>query len=138
MLDEIFGDESPATTARVASAATPSPSTAGQAATPHASPSPAVQRKHHRTVMARELVQSDRVALAVEANRFIGTMVSLRVSPMFASSMNGETELTPVEQATYDSALDYLKRQFFAGARDPEAIQVRVESEATIEFLKGT
>jgi hypothetical protein len=71
-----------------------------------------------KKVVEFEVVESDRIDLIAQANRFIDSMRSTACGAM-----------TEVELDTYNSALAFLNRQFSDGFKDSETIETRVELE---------
>jgi len=92
----------------------------------------------HKSVREYEVLASDRVSLAAAANNLVSTLVLRQISPLLYGSgvTTGELELTAPERATYDAALDYLRRQFSSGFRESESVQVRAESDVSNKFKR--
>jgi len=92
--------------------------------------------KRAKTGFTRDLhvSESDRIRLSQQANEFVSQMVSLRV---FESSI-GARELSENEQATCDSALSLLRRQFEIGPRDITVTENRTSKESEFEFTHPT
>lgn len=83
-----------------------------------------------------EVVESDRVSLAVQANSLVTTMVAKQIAPIYAGGGTMVTEpatLLPTESKAYNSALGYLCRQFDIGHKDPEVFETRMEIEVSSE-----
>lgn len=62
------------------------------------------------------IVQSDRVPMLTAANHFVNLMLAKQIC-------DNPVDLSDKETATYNSALDYLQRQFEIGHMDNETIQ---------------
>jgi hypothetical protein len=81
-----------------------------------------------KTVQAWELDRQDRIELVHQAIEFAGVM-NYRHIANAQSSLPKEVEYSQVEQATYESALKLMKREFDKGARKTESHLVRSETE---------
>lgn len=96
-------------------------------------PSP-ITKCQSKSVHEHEVIHTDRVALAVEANRLVSSIVDKQTTPLaFQGVSVGEIDLTDQERETYDSALAYLKRQFEKGCIDTETVVRLVESDSLVE-----
>jgi hypothetical protein len=90
----------------------------------------AATKEQSRTVNEHEVIHSDRVPLAVQANLLVYSMVE-KQTPQ--GSVATEIELSSQEQSAYDSALRFLERQFEKGSLDTESVPIRVETDDLIE-----
>jgi hypothetical protein len=85
-----------------------------------------------------EIIPTDRMRLMDAANMFVTTMTWKQVTPLVASSVPGQSiELTSGEQRAYDSALDYLARQFEVGFREVEKYEKSNQYKAHKKFSEG-
>ena len=94
-----------------------------------------VKRTDTKDTKESALIESDRVGLIEQANKFVELMVLKEVMPVMASSVAASVEYTEREQKTYDAALSYLERQFTTGHADPETYTSRSESERSVEHF---
>lgn len=83
------------------------------------------------TKSAREnaVFASDRVQLIDAANQLVGHIINKQTLPKLHGNFFGDIELQDCEAKAYESALNFLSRQFETGFKEPEAIPSRVEWE---------
>ena len=98
-----------------------------------------VERVTKKTVAKRvrefEVVESDRIPLVEAANVFVGHIVTKQVMPVLASGPIAiEIPMSDQETKTYNSALQFLQRQFEQGYSTTEPVEKLIESEQTEEF----
>lgn len=94
-----------------------------------------VEKHQHKQSVEHEFVKSDRVELVEQANKFVSHMIDKQVLPiMLHGSLVHVPELTPEEDATYRSALGYLRRQFDVGHSDSQTVKKSVEEEVQVEL----
>ncbi|MCF7960774.1 MAG: hypothetical protein K9M08_08520 [Pirellula sp.] len=98
-----------------------------------------VERVTKKTVAKRvrefEVVVSDRVSLVEAANVFVGHIVTKQVMPVLASGpIATEIPMSDQETKTYNSALQFLQRQFEQGYSTTEPVEKLIETEQTEEF----
>lgn len=69
------------------------------------------------------------------ANAFVGHIVSKQIAPVYGAAMSGcEIPMSENEVKTFDSALQFLKRQFDAGHSTTEPHEKRLETEDVQEI----
>ena len=97
-----------------------------------------LQQSVKKTITKRvrevEVVVSDRMRLVEAASEFCRCVMNKEVMPMCNSSMLGLVELSDPEKKAYESALDFLRRQFESGYSETEPHDKRIETEETTEF----
>lgn len=82
-----------------------------------------------------DVVVSDRVRLVDAANEFIGHIIRKQMLPALSPEFaRVDIPLSENEQKTFDSALNFLQRQFENGYSSTEPHEKRVEIEETLEF----
>ena len=91
-----------------------------------------LKRERERKTRENEIIESDRISLCEQANRFIESIVAKQTLPKL-SGVTFDDELTGEETKTYNAALDYLGRQFSAGYKESETIAKRTETETELE-----
>lgn len=69
-----------------------------------------------------QVIPSDRIPLIFAANSFIYGIIHKETSAI-------PQEISPEEASTYNSALDFLSRQFKIGYREPEINQISLSVE---------
>lgn len=79
------------------------------------------------------IVYSDRDMLVSAANELVSCLSIKQIAPMLNSGVCSQIDLSDKEQRAYESALEYLSRQFEMGHKDPETIVTKKESERTEE-----
>lgn len=96
-----------------------------------------VTRISQKRSRENEVFKSDRIDLVDAANELVEHFVAKQVLPTIGSGgIKQEIELTPGEQAAYDAALDFLRRQFEQGYSSPEPFERRVETEDSTDFAQ--
>ncbi len=98
-----------------------------------------VERVTKKTVAKRvrefEVVESDRIPLVEAANSFVSRIVTKQVMPVLASgAIAVEIPMSDQETKTYNSALQFLLRQFDQGYSIIEPVEKLLETEQTEEF----
>jgi hypothetical protein len=92
-------------------------------------------RDSHKRVREVEIIAPDRLRLMEEANRFIGHMIEKQVMPLLGiGSVTHQLDLSSEETKAYNSALDFMRRQFELGDRATEVVDKRIETESTMEL----
>jgi hypothetical protein len=92
------------------------------------------QREVSKTNREYDVVVSDRIGMMQSANDLIHHMVDKQVLPMLGGAGLLALELSEAETKAYESALDFLRRQFEVGFRDTEPHEKRVDVEKETEF----
>jgi hypothetical protein len=79
-----------------------------------------------------EVIQSDRILLIDAANQLVCSL-SAKQNSVSDSGVVVEIPLTEKELSAYNSALDFLTRQFHQGYSHSEPMEKKVETEETYD-----
>lgn len=96
-------------------------------------PSIRTEKRSNKRGKEVTIVHSDRDMLVSAANELVSYLSVKQIAPLLNSGIGSQIDLSSKEQQAYDSALDYLSRQFEVGHKDAETVVTKKESERTEE-----
>lgn len=76
---------------------------------------------------------SDRVSIVYQANLFVSLIHSRQIASMGETGLKDPIDNNPIEQKTYDAALEYLRKSFEHGAQPTEQLLTQYERSQTIK-----
>lgn len=90
------------------------------------------EKSSSKQVSEWQVIQSDRVSLMHEANTLVNHLIYKQIAPTIMSGIGSLQELSTQEEATYNEALKFLQRQFFAGHVETEKHLTKAETESEV------